>query len=203
MAFLYEYYNTGDDGHGQVQGDVWQFQTFTPITAHIITAIKFKAYRTGNPGMTTVSIRAADANHKPTGEDLCSGITDGDTLTSDSPGEWRKVRLGNGTSLLVNTEYIIIIRALDASEPDQVKWRDKCVTPGYDRGYGGYSVDGGLTWGIWGDPFANPIDFMFEDWGRGLSFTGRNLSDFTGRDLSTVGTLRNLSDDNDEFRDLA
>ncbi|MBA7589542.1 hypothetical protein ES708_31627 [subsurface metagenome] len=105
MAELFEYYITGDDfGYG-VYGPNWEAQTFTPSVAHKITSVKLKLYRRGSPGTLTVAIKAVDVSHHPTGADLCSGTTNGNTLTEDMAGEWREITLGAGANLNTDTEY--------------------------------------------------------------------------------------------------
>ncbi|GAH21280.1 unnamed protein product, partial [marine sediment metagenome] len=78
--------------------------------SHKITKVKLKLYRVGSPGTATVSIRATSGLH-PTGSDLCSGTTNGDTLPEGSPYEWREITLGDGANLASGTKYAIVIRA--------------------------------------------------------------------------------------------
>ena len=80
-ASVYEYYNTSDTSVASIWGDIWDAQTFTPSVAHTVTSVKLRLYRIGNgPGNITVGIRATDVDGLPTGSDLCSGTTDGNTL---------------------------------------------------------------------------------------------------------------------------
>jgi hypothetical protein len=106
-----EYYATGDDtGDTLIQGDNWQAQTFTTQDAYTMAKVKLKLYRSGNPGIITVSIKATDVNGHPTGDDLCSGTTDGDTLTTDTAGEEREIPLTPGYALAISTKYAIVVR---------------------------------------------------------------------------------------------
>ena len=98
---LYENYNTGDDNGSLIYSTVWNAQTFTPASSHTILKVNLKLIKVGNPGTITVSIRATDAG-KPTGVDLCSGTTNGNTL-SLSTSEWRLIELGAGTALTAGT----------------------------------------------------------------------------------------------------
>lgn len=161
MATLFEYYNTGDTGSDDLALATWRAQTFTPATAHKITSVKLKLYRVGSPGTIIVSIRATDGSGHPTGADLCSGTTDGDTLTTDIGGEWREITLGAGYDLLADTKYAIVGRALDAYGANYVKWRREWGTGAYAGGNYEYSTHSGDSWDA-----AATSDFMFEDWGE-------------------------------------
>jgi hypothetical protein len=155
---MYEHYNTGDDNHAYIFGNYWVAQTFTPSVAHTITSVKLKLFRNGSPGTITVSIRATSGG-QPTGSDLCSGTTSGNTLTTSTPGEWRETALGSGYGLSAGTTYAIVVRATGGDASNYVWWR-------LDTGstYGGgmylYSMNSGSSW-ISGASY----DLMFEEWG--------------------------------------
>ncbi len=165
MATLYENHITGDDHIANVAGINWASQTFTPSVSHTVTTIKLKLYRVGSPDAITVSIRATSSS-LPTGIDLCSGTTDGDTLTDSSPGEWREITLGAGTALTTPNEYAICVRALSGTQwTHYFNWRRDSVG-GYADGQRAYSTNSGSSWtGVAGH------DLMFEEWGE----AGANL----------------------------
>ena len=182
MSTLCEYYNTGDDGTGFIYGAIWKAQTFTPATAHKITSVKLKLYRHNLPGTVTVSIRATDADGKPTGSDLCSGTTDGDTLPTGSPYEWREITLGSGYNLSANTRYAIVVRAPSADGSNYLRWRWDGSSPTYAGGSSGYSSDSGSTWTL-----DTAYDLMFEDWGE-PSATPKDVAD-TGSGVEAISEL--------------
>jgi len=155
-----EYYKTGDDAVLYIHDDLWQAQTFTPSESHKIISVKLKIYRTLSPGTITVSIKATDGNGHPTGEDLCSGTTNGNTLTTDTDGEWREIIIGDGYSLSGSTKYAIVVRALDGNGTNHVGWRMDDSSPTYSGGNAEYSIDGGENWSS-----SSTRDFMFEEWG--------------------------------------
>lgn len=163
MSILYERYNTGDDGGGGFHDVTWYGQTFTPAIAHKITSVKLKLYRGGLPGIITVSIRTTDENDHPTGEDLCSGTTDGDTLPG-SPGEWREITLGDGCNLDADTKYAIVIRALTGDASNIAYSRQDQSSPTYDGGCRENSGNSGSTW-----TSRTDRDLMFEDWGEEIA----------------------------------
>ena len=159
-ASMYEHYNTGDDWHSAIGGSTWRAQTFTPSVAHTITSVKLMLYRSGSPGTVTVSIRATSGG-LPTGSDLCSGTTNGDTLTTLASGEWREITLGSGYSLSAGTQYAIVVRAPAATAGNLLFWRLDRTSPGYTGGESTGSSDSGSSW--------SPIsiaDYMFEEWGN-------------------------------------
>lgn len=158
MATLYEYYIVGDSTQGGIAGVNWEGQTFTPSEAHTITSVKLKLFRDGLPGTITVSIRATSGG-LPTGADLASGTTDGDTLTGAA--EWREITLGAGTELLASTKYAIVVRALSGVPwTDYVQWRTD-ATGTYTGGNRINSVTSGVSWTT-----IAAYDYMFEEWGE-------------------------------------
>ncbi len=159
LVTRYEYYNTGDDNTGNwVTGATWRAQTFTPATAHTITSVKLFAWRDGSPGTWTVSIRAVDGSEHPTGSDLCSGTTNGDTLTTLTTGEWREITLGAGYALSPSTKYAIVWRCSGAG---YVYVRRDVTSPTYAGGNIENSTDSGSTWST-----DTTREFMFEEWGN-------------------------------------
>ncbi len=162
MSTLYENHITGDDTAYAISMTSGDAQTFTPSASHTIASVKLKLYR-GNasnpPGIITVSIRGVDGGTGlPTGNDLCLGTTDGDTLTQTTTGEWREITFGAGTNLTATTPYAIYAWSAAIA----AFWRvDE------DNGYAGgkqcTTADGGSTWL---DIGGGLHDLMFEEWGE-------------------------------------
>ena len=166
MSTLREYYNTGDDAWGGIYSTIWTSQSFPAAETYNISSIKLKLYRsaTYNPGTVTVSIRAASVStHKPTGADLVSGTTDGSTLTTTSPGEWREIILDAPYTLTGGGVYAIVLRCeLWDNNVMHVPcyWR-RDSSSGYADGKSCGSTDSGVTWGT----VSSTLDYMFENWG--------------------------------------
>ena len=159
-ATLYESYSTGYNIDVNVFRNVWRAQTFTPSVPHKITSVKLYIARTGLPGTTTVSIRETDVDGHPTGADLCSGTTDGDTLPTSFPFEWREITLGAGFNLDADTKYAIVVRAPTGDSTNKVVWGADNSDPTYAGGNLEASYNDGGSWSSdTGD------DFMFEEWG--------------------------------------
>jgi len=156
---LYEYYNISDAALASLEGAFWQGQTLTPRAAHTVTSVKLLMYRHGSPGTVTVAVKAVDGAGLPTGADLCSGTTSGDTLPVDYGGEWREVTLGAGAALSAATKYAIVVKAAAGDGNNYVRWRYKSPGP-YPRGAHVFSSDGGTTW-----EEDTSRDLMFEEWG--------------------------------------
>ncbi len=161
MATLYEYLNTGEDDYGAIYGANWAAQTFTPATAHRITSVKLMLVRAGSPGDITVSIRATDGTGHPTGADICSGITNGNTLPESGYGEWREITLTPAFNFKAATKYAIVVRALGATLGNHLSWSWD-TEGGYAAGNGETSINSGGTW------TAQTYDFMFENWGEAV-----------------------------------
>lgn len=160
-ATLQENCITGDNGQLVVQGTYWRAQTFTPTVTHTITSVKLIIYRKTSPGTVTVSIRATDVNGQPTGTDLCSGTTNGNTLPTGPPYDLREITFGVGYQLTAGIKYAIVVRVAAAS----VRWRFR-NTSGYANGQVEQSDNSGSTWVSY-----SAFDCMFEEWGE-VSATG-------------------------------
>ena len=187
MANRYEYYNTGDNGNVLAYGNSWLGQSFTPSIAHTITSIKLKLRRDGSPGTVTVSIKATDGSGHPTGGDLCSGTTDGNTLTTYFAGEWREITLGEGYQLSASTKYAIVVRAPSGGGGNTLRWRTRTPST-YAGGDLEESFDGGSSW------FTDvDYDQMFEEWGEAEQHydrSGTALLGLVGTGTRPVGCVR-------------
>lgn len=186
MSTLYEYYNTGGDAYIDFSGEVWRAQTFTPATAHKITSVKLQLCRVGLPGIITVSIRATDGAGHPTGEDLCSGTIDGDTLPTTA--EWREITLGAGYNLSADTKYAIVVRAPSGDTSNYIYLLVDTSSPTYAGGVEEYSTDSGLTWTA-----DTTVDCMFEEWGEPAIETKTKTYTLASRLISTKTKTYTLS----------
>jgi hypothetical protein len=159
---LYESY-TEESAYYNVYGAYWRSQTFTPQSSHKISSLKFKLCRVGSPGTGTVSIKATDANGKPTGADLCSASIDGNSLPTDPT--LLGFSLGAGANLNADTKYAIVWRFPSGDASNYARTRH--MYPGtYTGGTAVTSSDGGATWEVVSD-----WDFVFQDWGEPLMQT--------------------------------
>ncbi len=156
---LFEHYNTGDDTGHIVAMTLWEAQTFTPQVSHTITSFKLKLYRVGLPGEITVGIRATSES-LPTGPDLVTGTTAGNTLTTDKPGEWREFMLPGGPALLAPIQYAGVVRAPNGYPRNYAVVRADSTNPTYRFGAYCNSGDSGESWTRY--PTS---DQMFEEWG--------------------------------------
>jgi len=190
MANRYEYYDTGDSNDTWVYANFWRGQTFTPSVSHKITSVKLLLFRAGSPGTITVGIRATDEYGLPTGNDLCSGTTDGDTLPTIESPEWREITLGAGYNLVADTKYAIVVRAVNGDSSNHAAWRNDDTTPTYEGGSYVSSGQSGAP-GTWAAITAT--DFMFEEWGEaGQEYTrsGTAYLGLVGTGTRPVGYVR-------------
>lgn len=160
MADRYEYYIVNDDNYEYIFSQHWRCQTFTPSVAHKITSVKLLLYKAGSPGEITVSIRATSGG-LPTGGDLCSGTTVGNTLPTGSPYEWREITLGAGYDLVADTMYAIVVRATGGDVSNALQWRKDQTSPTYAGGCRSYSSSSGSSWTV-----TEGTDNLFEEWGE-------------------------------------
>lgn len=153
-ATLYEYNTTYTEHAGAAYGDVWYGQSFTVGTVgsnedHVITSVKLRLYRTGSPGNINVHIRATSSG-LPTGETLCSGSFDGNSIIAQSfpgPGLWYEISLGDGALLSASTQYCILLECTGSEiSADRVNWLMQ--SPGTSNGGTSLSSnDDDVTWG--------------------------------------------------------
>jgi hypothetical protein len=168
-SVLYEYYNTEAHAESAFGGnESWAAQTFTPSVSHTITSAILLLSRLdeGTTGDIDVSIKATNESGHPTGIDLCSGVTDGDTLPTNEEGhpesgEWRGITLVGGYNLSADTKYAIVAKALDAEEGGRPSWWQNTANP-----YAGGNEEGGAE-EQWQAVNEGNNDKMFEEWGKG------------------------------------
>lgn len=169
MATKYEYYDSGDDAEAQAYGDfggtfIILGMTFTAESSHPITSMKLLLYRSGSPGTLEGSIWETDGVY-PTNE-MAMGTTDGDTLPTGSPYEWREISLGVGEYLISGTVYALVLKAPSGDSSNKVLWRQDQSSPAYDGG-GWCFIYTGYDWGYQGVP---PYDSLFEVWSNDGGF---------------------------------
>jgi hypothetical protein len=142
-------------------------QTFNSSTSFSIASVKLLLYRTGNPGTVTVGIYATTGNPAyPTGSVLTSGTTNGTTLPTASPYEWREITLTTYT-LQANTTYAIVIQGSGGNSGNAVYWRNDATSPTYANGMYGRSASSGA----WGTTYMdNMKDNMFEVWATSYNY---------------------------------
>jgi hypothetical protein len=178
---LFEYYNTNDDSAFYFYGNYWDAQTFTigNVGANedfYITNVKLKMFKSGSIGDVHVGIKET-VGGLPTGDDLTSGSTDGNTLTSSITGEWRNVPL-NSCLLNAGTQYALVVRTEETDINHTLNWCCDGTSTVYT---GGVSLESnaGSTWTGY-----STYDFMFEIYGTTvtspLGFTGSGRLMFCG-----------------------
>ncbi|MFA5436815.1 MAG: choice-of-anchor R domain-containing protein [Candidatus Neomarinimicrobiota bacterium] len=152
---LFDHYNTGDTDSFAFFMDAWEAQNFTATDSYSATSVRLKLAKVDSPGTITVSIRESSAGI-PTGSDLSSGTTNGNTLTEDPAGEWREITFSSPIAITESSNYAIIARC----EGIFAGWRgDFSASPVYS-GYESISEDAGETWTAHDD-----LVFMFEVYG--------------------------------------
>lgn len=165
MVIKFESYTTGDNQIIDFFGATWKDMSFTPDIAHDISLVTIKIFRTGSPGTITVSIRATSSG-LPTGNDLTSGTTDGNTITTSVFGALIEFDL-TPYSLEASTEYAIVVRVPDGDGSNYLNWR-RDTTGTYAGGGSGTSTDSGGSWAEvgGGKPDGTTVDYLFEEWGE-------------------------------------
>lgn len=154
----YDYYITGEDAAIDATGGTWISQTFTATEDYNAVGVNLKLYRKGYPGTVTISLRAADSN-EPTGADLVSGTTSGNSLTDGYGGEWRYISFSEVQEVTTSSQYAIVVRAPTGDLSNKVYWRCDKTSPTYTAGEVAGSTDSGSSWVTYD---LLDIDCMFE-----------------------------------------
>jgi hypothetical protein len=119
---------------------------------HTITSVKLLLFRRNTPGIITVGIRLTDKDGFPTGANITSGTTDGDTLpVAPLTAEWREIAL-TPCLLEASTEYAIVLSAPTAAGANEIVWRENLPDP-YTGGSNVYRFDG-EAWELKAGDFA-------------------------------------------------
>ena len=147
-------------------------QTFTVGTTganenHTISSVKLLMWKGGSPGTITVAIRAVDGSGLPTGSDLSTGTTNGDTLTTDPAGEVREITMSS-YELQASTKYALLMKSAVYSPP--TNWAFANILSSGSSYTGGHFLYYEASW----NELAG-ADFYFEIWGEAAA-TGTNIS---------------------------
>jgi len=175
----YENYKGSPDGGGDVRMNYWHAQTFTALANHQVNSVKLLAYRIGTPSTLIVSLRVINSSGHPSGSDLASGSTSGDTLPLSQPGEWREITFYQPVNLVAGTKYAIVARAPGGGGGNAVKWMTDSTAPDYTSGNRESSGDSGASWQ---SDFNS--DYLFEIWDTS-SDSGTSSGTGTGTDTDT------------------
>ena len=140
----------------------WRAQTFTPQTTHTLTKMRLPLLKQGNPGGNViVSIRATDANGRPTGNDLASGSVPCASIDQTWSNIWYDFDLGTGCQVQAGVKYAIIFNAPGADESNPLYYWFN-TSDGYSGGWVMASEDSGTAWI---DLNLQAWDADFEEWG--------------------------------------
>lgn len=134
----------------QATNTYWFAQSFVANTTYSITQVALRLARNvWTSGATvTVSIKAVDVDHNPTGADLVSATKSFANLPTQNPladhygaGMWGIFTFNSPVELTEDTEYTIVVRTNGAG--NGLYWTQQ--TSG-ETGYFSYSSNSGVTW---------------------------------------------------------
>ena len=173
---LQEYYNTNDDGGSTLYGVFLRGQSWTAASGYTLEKVALLLYRVGSPGTITLELYAADGAQKPTGSALATGTLDGDTLTTNTAGEWVDISYSVGYAVTNAVQYVHVVTASSGDASNKLGWRLDSSSPTYAGGLYLSSSNNGSTWGT-----VATIDFMFEN------YSSDATSDYDEGTLSVSG----------------
>ncbi len=163
MSTLKDYYDTGADNDlGLTYATRWAMN-FTAGSSYSFVSVALLMYRAGtSTGTVTVSIRAVDVNNKPTGDVLATGTFAGDTLTTNTAGEWKEIVFTTPLAVTVNTKYEI--QCYRSSSTNSVLWKYN-TTGAYTGGEALRSTNYGTSWTIYTE-----FDAMFRTYAADVAY---------------------------------
>lgn len=179
---------TYDANYPVVSGVNQISQTFTTTIGSAYFAFfygaSFKAYRTGNPGTATLTLKAVDGSFKPTGSALATINLDVSAITTNPTGEWISFAqtfsyVGNNSRLSPSTMYALVLTVNGAGTLSILADDSSNGFPGGvgtgQPGYGWTSADNGSTWvdttgGVRAFAFAT-----YESFGLDFTLTGHQV----------------------------
>lgn len=130
---------------------IWLAQTFTTATSYTITSVSLYIRKSSlsHPGTVTVSIHAVNGSGHPTGDALCFGTTNGETLTTSR--EWRNIAFDNPVILNSNTKYAMVVQTsayscMSGGNTASIDWGVDTDGGNYTGGNLEKSMDYGVTW---------------------------------------------------------
>lgn len=156
MAEINGYYGA-DNGQVEAYGTIWLAQTFY-TNAALITDIEVLIYREGTPGSCIITLAQTSGGAPSTS--VSSFGFDGDTLTVDTAGEWKKFTLGAGGSNLASGTYALVLRADFGDASNSMHARARLSSGGFPTGSRWHSTDSGGSW----TEYPND-DFVFKIYG--------------------------------------
>ncbi len=191
MSTKFECYITGDDVGNTFgrPGTIWATMSFTPERTHDVTSVKLLMYRVGSPGTITASIRATTTSTAiiPTGADIdgTTGTTNGNTLTTNTAGEYREITLDSVVRVSAGTAYAIVVRATSGDNSNYVVSRVDDSGGTYLGGNYQFSLDSGSSWG---NP-SSDREWLFEEWGDAAYITYPADRDVGGGNQRVTGLV--------------
>lgn len=137
----------------------------------------------------------------PTGTDLCSGTTDGDTLGVTFPPDYteREITIDSPVELTSGVVYAIVVRALSGDATNYIAWNVKSGGT-YSGGLRADSSDSGSSWlqlssyDMWFTTKASGVakdNYAFSGTGGGGALQGSNwgTQTFTASSTYTISSI--------------
>lgn len=143
----HESYDWARDAYLRFYANIWISQSRTPQSNQHIRYLRLRMRRRGSPGTLYITVKAADANHCPTGPPLASGTINANTFTTAAWGAWYLIDLGAGFDAIAGTEYCTECHKVGGDTNNAVEWISSNHLA-YPSGYASWSTDGGSTWGV-------------------------------------------------------
>lgn len=136
------------DFRGNIFGDSWFAQTFTPAANHTLNQIRLKLQREGIlTGDITVSIRATALN-LPTGADLVSATVAASSVSTLAGGSLVTFSTAN-LAVTAGTIYAIVIRVVGGDIANRILWANRTNVGGPDPYTGGRYSNSANAGGSW------------------------------------------------------
>lgn len=130
-----DYFDAGDTHDNEVYGTREYGVIVLPTRGHRLSAVQLLLFREGSPGTVTISVRGVRFTNgqypQMEDDDIVSTTTDGNTLPTAAPYEWREVTFPTPVDVHPGIPYVIRLVAPGGDSSNAVHWRYRYVAGEY------------------------------------------------------------------------
>ena len=149
-AALFQSATSGDNASGNVYDLSWAGLEFTVVRGFRLSSVKLLLFRTGLPGTLTLCLAGVyPAPNRswlcPEASPIATATTDGNSLPTAAPYEWREFVFASPVDLLPGTIYALYLKGTQSSS-NKANLRYNSAATDQARACYVYTSDGGANW---------------------------------------------------------
>ena len=104
------------------------FSHFNATSSYGAVSVKIKVFRVGSPGTVTIGMWAAldsvtPGHFIPTGSVLASNTFNGNTITTDTAGEWIEIVFSSTATIVASSDFGILMNAPSSNASNYMEWK--------------------------------------------------------------------------------